>query len=312
MQSWRSGTTKQYNVYLKKWISYCKTFAIKQFKPKLCHVVEFLSKLYDSGIGYSAINTARSALSAGIQLEDSVMTLGHHPLVNRFMKGVFNSRPSLPRYNSIWNVETVLNYFRTLPSVDQIPLLLLSQKLVTLCLLVTGRRCQDIYSMHLDNMSVGLTSYKFKITNIVKTSKPGKKQPELTLVAFPSDKSLCVVTCLKEYLDRTSNLRNSRSLFVSCLKPHEAVSLSTLSRWAKTTLHNAGIDTDKFKTHSTRAASTSAAKSLNIPIDHIIKSAGWTQSGTFSKFYDKPIEQDVTENYGFSILAGANQTESAN
>ena len=65
--------------------------------------------------------------------------------------------------------------------------------------------------------------------NIVKTSKTSNKQPQLTLVVFPSDKSLCVVTCLKEYLDRTSNLRKSRSLFISCLKQHEAISLNTLS-----------------------------------------------------------------------------------
>ena len=49
------------------------------------------------------------------------------------------------------------------------------------------------------------------------------------------------------------------------------------------------MDTDKFKSHSVRTASTSAAKTANVPILTIMKSTGWKRESTFRKFYNKPI-----------------------
>ena len=40
------------------------------------------------------------------------LNLGTHPLVRRFMKGVFILRPALPRYNVTWDVNIVLNYLK--------------------------------------------------------------------------------------------------------------------------------------------------------------------------------------------------------
>ena len=36
-----------------------------------------------------------------------------------------------------------------------------------------------------------------------------------------------------------------------------------------------GVNIDLFKAHSTRAASVSEAKQSNIPVEHILKLAGW-------------------------------------
>ena len=80
-----------------------------------------------------------------------------------------------------------------------------------------------------------------------------------------------------------------KQLFISYTKPHKAVSPDTVSRWIKTTLVDAGIDTSKYSAHSTRSASTSAAKGNNISIPTIMKIAGWSQESTFTKFYDKPV-----------------------
>ena len=41
--------------------------------------------------------------------------------------------------------------------------------------------------------------------------------------------------------------------------------------------------------HSTRAASSSAAKSAGIPLSDIMKWAGWSRQSTFERFYHKPI-----------------------
>ena len=60
MASWREGTSKQYHTYLKRWRQYCDDKDIDVFQPGVYNGVEFLVSLYKAGLGYSAVNTARS------------------------------------------------------------------------------------------------------------------------------------------------------------------------------------------------------------------------------------------------------------
>ena len=300
LHSWSSGTKKQYYVYLNKWISFALEHNVDICTPSVGQVLDFLTFLFDNGASYSALNTARSALAVVVTLKDNSAGLGDHPLIKRFFKGVFKTRPSFPRYKQTWNVSTVLSYLRKKAPAKKLNLRDLSTKLVMLCFLVTGQRCQTIHLMDIDHMSRHRDHISFHITDIVKHSRPGMPQPELILPAFPPDRRLCVVTYLKEYLARTAGLRKDAKLFISYSKPHKHVTRSTLSRWVRTTLHLAGIDTAIFSAHSTRAASTSAAFSRNIPLSDIMKSAGWTQECTFSKFYNKPIANPT--NFATAIL----------
>lgn len=54
---------KQYNTYLTKWTLYCQQRGQNPYSPNVPQVVDFLVSLYDAGLGHSAINTARSAIS---------------------------------------------------------------------------------------------------------------------------------------------------------------------------------------------------------------------------------------------------------
>jgi hypothetical protein len=69
--------------------------------------------LFQSGLGYSALNTARSALSSVLTLPNGV-TVGDHPRIKRFMRGVSNERTSLPRYSHTWDVSVVLEHLRSI------------------------------------------------------------------------------------------------------------------------------------------------------------------------------------------------------
>ena len=94
----------------------------------------------------------------------------------------------------------------------------------------------------------------------MKQSKPGIKPPVIKLEVYPIDDRSCVTTLLKEYLNRTARLRGKHSqLFISYVKPFGPASHDTISRWFKTVMQQADINTTKFKPHSTCAASTSAA-----------------------------------------------------
>ena len=97
------GTSKQYRLHIDKWIQYCNRNNIPFFKASVVQGIEFLTKLYhDTNGGYSTINTARLALSLILGTVDGY-TFGKQPLAQRFMRGIFKLRPSLPRYDSCFD-----------------------------------------------------------------------------------------------------------------------------------------------------------------------------------------------------------------
>lgn len=73
--------------------------------------VNFLVELYHTGVGYSTINTTKCALSTCI-LIDGCKSLGSHPLVSRFIEGVFESTPTLPKYSETWDIKQVLVIYK--------------------------------------------------------------------------------------------------------------------------------------------------------------------------------------------------------
>lgn len=119
-------------------------------------------------MGYSAINTARCMLSSVLSIS-SDKTVGQWPLVKGFMKGVYNLKPSLPRYQQTWSVEIVLKYLQTLHPVRTLSLRFLSYKLVTLLLLLTGQRVQTIHCIDVDHIKIKENRIFIEIRELLKS-----------------------------------------------------------------------------------------------------------------------------------------------
>jgi len=153
MQSWRSGTTTQYQTYYKKWESFCCRRKINPLQATLQDGINFLGDLFATGVGYSCINTARSALSSIIVLPGSVY-FGSHLLVTRFVKGVFESRPSLPQYKEIWDVNSALKVLATWTLGVDLSLRDLSWKLTMLLALLSGQKVQTLKALNLTSMTL--------------------------------------------------------------------------------------------------------------------------------------------------------------
>ena len=132
--SWRMGTKRQYQTCLKKWEEFCCKQETDPVRPTLTAILDFLTELYEQGQQYSSLNTARSALSSVIVLSGDVPA-GKHPLVCRFLKGVFQERPALPRYVDTWDVSLVLNYLKAQYPLQELGLKELTLKLA---MLMTG------------------------------------------------------------------------------------------------------------------------------------------------------------------------------
>ena len=210
--------------------------------------------LFKSGLGYSCLNTAWSAISPVLSLQSGT-PVGTHPLVVRFMKGVFEKRPSLPRYSSTWDVNIVLTYLKSLPANVDISLKELTHKLTSFLVILSGQRQQTIRLLDIKHISEQDHKVIFHVDELVKQSKPGQHVDDMEFIAYTPDPKLCVVACTKEYIKRTSSIRGQETqLLLSWMKPHSSISPDTLSRWI--VLCNVGVDMILFKPHSARSAST--------------------------------------------------------
>ena len=134
---------------------FCSSRGFDPYKATPAQALDFMTDLFEQGLGYSAMNTVRSSLSQVLHSPTGV-SFGELPTVKQFIKGFSRKKPTLPKYSVTWD-------------------------------------------------------------------------PDMT------------------------------SLFIIYVKPHKAASKDIISRWIKTTLGLAGIDMTRFKSHSIRASSTSAA-----------------------------------------------------
>ncbi|CAH2013630.1 unnamed protein product [Acanthoscelides obtectus] len=296
MNSLSDYTISQYNCSLRLWWEFCQLRDISPFKYDVPNIISFLQQVMNtSNNTYSSFNSHRAALSP-ITSSD----LGTNTEVKRFMKGIFRTRPPRPRYNFTWNPQDVLKFLNKPPDKD---LRSVSCKLVVLLVLATGQRIQTVALIRCPNIKFSTSGADIQIPDFVKTSGPKTLQPKLSLPYFHECPNLCVASCLHQYLELTKPLRpaDCDKLFLTFNKPHGPATKQTLSRWVKNTMAKAGIDTNMFKPHSSRHASTSCALRQGVHIDAICRSAGWSQdSQTFARFYNRPLVEK--DNYLTSVL----------
>ena len=262
-----------------------------KWSPKLNQAIQFLVHLFDRGLSYSAINTARSALSMILHDFDG-QPFGRHFAVCRILKGMYNRRPQRSRYASTWDVDIVLSFLRELSPLGKLSFKQLSMKLLLLMLLSTCQRVQTIDSLCISNIvwSENDKTVVFRLSKVLKHSKRGSLGI-LTLKSFDEDPRICVVRTLKFYLQKSSEIRpeGCDNLFIITTPPFNATSTQTIARWTRETLSLAGIDTELFKAHSVRGASTSKLSQIHVPVSEIMKKGSWSLESTFRKFYEKDI-----------------------
>ena len=149
------------------------------------------------------MNTALSSLSTFINI-DSV-PFGQHPFITGFMKGVFNIKLALPKYNFKWDVGIVITY---ISKIDTNSLKYLSQKLATLLVLLCGQRCGEILSvLDIRNLDLSENMCVIRIGDILKTSGPKNHIGEIKFHSDSNDLTICPLNCLRQYLEATKQHR---------------------------------------------------------------------------------------------------------
>lgn len=297
LSSLSTSTMRQYDNSFRLWWDFCSAKNIAFCNPTTAEVITFLQSLASkTNHKFGTFNSHASAIALLCSSNFSA-----DPLFKRFKRGLSRLRPSRPKYSTTWDPKQLLNFIQTLPA--PLTLKLLSQKLVTLLALITGHRLQTISLIRLSNILDSSSEIRINISDTIKTIGLGRVQPTLCIPIFLDKPFLCVATCLREYIARSKPLRKPGCdfLFISIRKPHGPASKDTISRWIYQMLDNAGINTNLFKPHSTRHASTSAALREGVSVDVICRTAGWSQqSATFARFYNRPLS--ASYNFAERIL----------
>ncbi len=209
----------------------------------------------------------------------------------------------MPRYTETWDVSKLLQRLRRMSPVAKLSLKELTLKTVALVAILLAARAQTLVALDIRNMSVKKSKICFTVgTTTLKQSRPGYIPPLLELAAYPADRRICVYKALTEYIDRTKTIRGEeKQLFISYMKPHAKVTAATISRWVKMIMAMAGIDVSIYKSHSVRAASTSKAWELGVPLEEILRTAGWSSAVTFANYYKKTVLKEKA--YAQKVLA---------
>ena len=109
-------------------------------------------------------------------------------------------------------------------------------------------------------------------------------------MSFPEKPSICPVLSLKDYLVRIAPLHtlNAKNMFIQLRKPYKSVSSQTLACWIMSIKADAGVNTTKFRQHSTRSASAAWLESgtKKMSVAQICRQAQWSNlTTTYRKFY---------------------------
>ena len=187
----------------------------------------------------------------------------------------------------------VLTFLKKLSPLKDIGLRDLTLKLAMLMSTTTAQRAQTLHKLNWNNMTMQEDSVIFYVNELLKQSKPGNVGARLEFKKYLPDVQICVYTVLRHYINVTKELRGKETqLLISYRKPHTKISKDTISNWIKRTLRLAGVNVEIFKSHSTRAASSSAADKRHVPVPDILSAAGWSNEKTFQSYYNKPLAKE--------------------
>ena len=190
-----------------------------------------------------------------------------------------------------WNVEVVLNLFRSWPYI--LSPKQLSIKVVTLLGLVAISRGAEIHQLDLSFLNKFHDRYQFRLSGTVKNKREGKKPDPIVFYRHSEDDRLCPIKCIDRYITMTEPWRpggNPSAFFLSYVSPHKPITKSRLAGWVKEALSLAGVDTEVFSSHSIRGASSSRALLHGLSVGEVLEHGSWSRESTWQKFYHRKVD----------------------
>ena len=312
-------------IYKSKWAlfeKWCRENSVDFSTPSVKQISDFFMYLYqDLNRRPSTIDGYRTAIVD--TLGPTAQHIAHNADLHRLLSSFHRDRPKSSRNLPKWNLSVVLNELTKAPfePMKDTDLKHLTLKTAFLLALASGKRRSEIHAWVANKVSnlgqwekVALfPSSDFIVKN--QLAREGSQSvspvtiPALTTIVdrqFKEDRTLCPVRALRFYLDRTKDLRGSRSLlFISFKKGHTSdIRPATLSSWLKQTIllcykqadQQLALDLVQVKAHDIRAFAASKAFYGGVSVDQIMQACHWKAHNTFTNFYLKDLTWSDTDN----------------
>ena len=289
MSSRRKSTRGRYNTALQQWHDFCAREQTNYLLPDVTSVLKFFTELYEKGCQYSSITLARSALASLVTLR-GYTALSEHPLIKRFIKGVYHLRPPKPKYSSIWDADILLRYWEQIEDNSKLNLLELFKKVTTLLVLLHGLRISTIVIIDINLITMSNDLCIFYPSELLKYDRQGRPRDKIIYKKIENSK-LCPMAVTKEYLKRRAeySVAHAKFLFAN-VNPYGPPHKDAIARWVKNTLAQAGVNTKCFSSYSCRYSASSKADKMGVDLDTVLKIGSWSRQSTFRKFYSKELE----------------------
>ena len=261
----------------------------------------------------STIDGYRSAIAD--KLGNSSLNVSKNENLTRLLDSFHRDRPKRRRGIPLWNLSLVLHQLTKPPfePLRKASLKHLTFKTVFLLALGSGKRRSEIHAWLNKNIrhqadwsKVSLySSPSFLAKNHLAKEGPECMAPVVIPALAPTldkslkeDRSLCPVSALRYYLDKTQDLRQGKELvFVSFKKGFmKDISSATISSWIKQTVilcyelsDQEALTLHQVKAHDVRAFTASKAFQGGISLDQILAACHWKSHNTFTQFYFKDV-----------------------
>ena len=148
--------------------------------------------MYINGCLYSGLCAARSALSSILTIK-GYTKLSEHPFISRYLKGIYNRHPPLPKYTSIWDISLVLDYYNSIETNDKLKFKDLVKKTVMLFMILGARRKQALFTITVDNVVTEENKIFFLPNKTLKHSNTHRPLEPLISQGCPLNEKLCIV-----------------------------------------------------------------------------------------------------------------------
>ena len=301
---------RNYNYLVKIYMRWCGSLSppVDPFTAPVTVVANFLAWAHrNRDLGQSAVATFCSAISK-VHLGFGDLPVGKSSAIANLVKGVGNSNPDRkarrPRYTDTWEVGPVLDALASLHPPSSLSNLELAFKTLALVALATISRSSTLALLsrsfsQRDNPDEDDHSHLFIKFLPGAREKTDVLRTGLFIPPLSEEESLDPVLYARAYRSRFANHLNSEELapvsplWGSSRRPHQPVKPVTLAAWLRRAMEKGGVDIDRFKAHSVRAAAPAHFTKIKaLSLKQILARGGWKVSAegssrVFIKFYQR-------------------------
>ena len=159
---------KTYKALWKKFCDYCVGQKTDPFTCPIPVVSNYLHFLFQKGLKYRSVCTHASTISKYHHLV-SDRPVGVHPYITEVLKGIFLKNPPIPKYQSTWNVDVLLEHLASQHPPECLSLRDLTTKTLSLVKLSTNARTSSLLLISSDSVKFDKNEIVFKLKWIIKT-----------------------------------------------------------------------------------------------------------------------------------------------